>query len=145
MALPPPGQVVQQRYWRVALPAGVMALILAAVAYVVLRNPYANSLTPPCVLLHATGLFCPGCGGTRAVYDLATGNITGALSMNAFVTLMVIPPAAVGLVWWMLHALGIKTPRVHIPLPVVWGYLGLLVAFAVLRNVPYFEPLLSPV
>lgn len=138
-------QVVRAPRWRIALPVGALSLLVGAVAYIVARNPYTTEVTYPCLLLHTTGLFCPGCGGTRAVYDLAHGDIAGALGMNAFVTLLLIPPLVGGLVWWLLHTLGVKMPQANIPMPVVWSYLGLLLAFSVIRNVPYFEPFLSPV
>lgn len=141
----PVREVVRQRRWRVALPAGVAVLAASAVAFVVIRNPYTSSITGPCMLLHATGLYCPGCGGTRAVYELATGDFVGALGMNAFVTLLVVPPAAIGLLWWLLHSLGVNVPRITIGLPAVWTYLGLMAVFAVARNVPLLMPVLAPV
>lgn len=120
-------------------------VLAGAVAFIVSRNPYATTVTGPCWLLHLTGLYCPGCGGTRAVYSLATGDIAGALGMNVFVVLLVIPPAILGLLWWQLHSLGVKVPRVRISPPVVWAYVGVLILFAVMRNVPALEPLLAPV
>src|SRR5690554_3329372 len=138
-------QVVRPRRWRAALPVGVMLILASAVVFIVNRNPYTTSVTGPCVLLHLTGLYCPGCGGTRAVYSLATGDVAGAVGMNAFVALLVVPPAILGLFWWLLNSLGIKVPRIRIGMPVVGVYLGLLVLFAILRNVPAFEPLLAPV
>lgn len=137
--------VVRPRRWRAALPVVVMLILAAAVAFIVHRNPYTSSVTGPCMLLHLTGLYCPGCGGTRAVYSLATGDVAGALGMNAFVTLLVVPPAILGLTWWLLHSLQVKVPRIRIGLPVVGIYLGVLVAFTALRNVPAFEPLLAPI
>ncbi len=33
----------------------------------------------PCLLLRFTGLYCPGCGGTRALFALCNGRIVEAL------------------------------------------------------------------
>lgn len=140
-----PEQEVQRRRWRIALPVGAVLFVVAAVTYVVVRNPYATSITGPCMLLHTTGLFCPGCGGTRAVYDMVTGDFASALGMNAFVVLLVVPPGIIALGWWLLSSLGLTMPRVKVPTPAVWTYLAVLAVFAVLRNVPYFAPALSPV
>lgn len=145
MASRSPEQVVRPPRWRAVLPAGVSLALAAAVTYIVVSNPYTTSITGPCMLLHTTGLFCPGCGGTRAVYELATGDLLGAMSMNVFVTLLVIPPMVLGLAWWLLYTLGVAVPRFNIRLPAVLTYLGLLTVFAVVRNIPYFEPWLSPV
>lgn len=40
---------------------------------------------PKCPLHLVTGLYCPGCGGMRAVQDLLNGNLAGALSENALI------------------------------------------------------------
>lgn len=138
-------QVVRQRRWRAALPVGAVLILAGAVAFIVSRNPYATSVTGPCLMLHVTGLYCPGCGGTRAVYSLATGDVIGALEMNAFVVLLVIPPVILGLLWWLLHSLDVKVPRVRVGTPVVWSYVGVLLLFAVMRNIPALEPLLAPI
>lgn len=138
-------QVVRQRSWRAALPVGAVLILAGAVAFIVSRNPYATSVTGPCLMLHVTGLYCPGCGGTRAVYSLATGDVIGALEMNAFVVLLVIPPVILGLLWWLLHSLDVKVPRVRVGTPVVWSYVGVLLLFAVMRNIPALEPLLAPI
>lgn len=138
-------QVVRPRRWRVALPAGMIVILASAVLFILARDPYTTTVTGPCMLLHLTGLYCPGCGGTRAVYSLATGDVSGALNMNAFVVLLVIPPAILGLLWWLLHSLDLKVPRVRIGTPIVWGYVGVLLLFAVMRNIPALEPLLAPI
>ncbi len=39
----------------------------------------------PCSFHLATGLYCPGCGGTHAVYALLSGNILQSIRLNAFV------------------------------------------------------------
>lgn len=39
----------------------------------------------PCVVYHTTGLFCPGCGGTRSVIALLTGHPIKSLLFHPFV------------------------------------------------------------
>ncbi|UDY22447.1 DUF2752 domain-containing protein [Nocardioides sp. Kera G14] len=50
----------------------------------------------------ATGIYCPGCGGLRAVNDLTHGDVGAALSSNLLITVG-IPFAVVGLALWLLH------------------------------------------
>ena len=40
---------------------------------------------PPCLLHSATGLYCPGCGGTRAVKALLRGRLLLSLFYHPFV------------------------------------------------------------
>jgi len=127
------------RLRRLIAPAGVAAAVVSSLAYVIARNPHTDRIFPPCMLLHTTGLYCPGCGGTRAVFDLASGHFGRSLHENAFVVLFVVPPAAIGFAWWVLNSLGVRVPRVRITVPMVWAYVGLLGVFWVLRNLPGFE------
>jgi hypothetical protein len=124
-------------------PVSTAALAASAVAYIVTKNPHIPGSTFICPIAALTGLYCPGCGGTRAVYDLAHGDIGGALSMNPLVTLA-IPLVAVLWTRWLLRGVGMPLRewrlsfRWPIALPVV------VVAFTVLRNLPPFAPYLAP-
>lgn len=40
---------------------------------------------PACTFRQVTGLFCPGCGGTRAVYYLAKGQLLQSFLYHPFV------------------------------------------------------------
>jgi len=64
-----------------------------------------------------TGLDCPFCGGTRAIFALAHGHIAQAIGFNVLVVL------GVPLLWFGWR----RSPRV---------VLGVLLVFAVLRNLP---------
>lgn len=127
------------RLKRLVAPAGAAAAAISSLAYVIARNPHAEQIFPPCVLLHTTGLYCPGCGGTRAAYDLAFGHVGRALHENAFVVLFVIPPAIVAFAWWVLNSMGVRVPRFRITVPMMWSYVGLMGLFWVVRNLPGFE------
>lgn len=48
----------------------------------------------PCPLFEMTGLYCPGCGATRAVKALAHGDFWGALHDNAWMFLFAGPAMA---------------------------------------------------
>ena len=45
---------------------------------------------PGCVLYTATGIYCPGCGGTRSVYALLRGDIIKSLYYHPFVFYMAV-------------------------------------------------------
>jgi len=68
-------------------PALVGAGGLTLAAALLLRDPNRSGSWPPCPFLALTGVPCPGCGGLRAVHDLLTGDVVGALSSNAWAVL----------------------------------------------------------
>lgn len=68
-----------------SLGAGAVVVHAGAWAFFAARNPYAETVFPPCPLLHLTGWQCPGCGGTRAMYSLLHGDILGSIAMNPLV------------------------------------------------------------
>src|SRR5580698_9026501 len=62
----------------------VLALTGVGVAAMVyFFNPSAYGFYPVCQFHRLTGLNCPGCGATRALYALLHGNFSTALRDNA--------------------------------------------------------------
>ncbi|MBO1756121.1 DUF2752 domain-containing protein [Allobranchiibius sp. CTAmp26] len=92
-----------------------------------------------CPLYALTGIYCPGCGGLRAVNDLTNGNLRAALSSNVFVVLLM--PVVVG--WWLTAlrdrwrgVVGVPFARQH---ATTFTYVlsTLAVVFMVARNTPW--------
>lgn len=116
--------------------AALSACALGAAAVLNRFDPNASgSVLPACPLHALTGLYCPGCGSTRALHALLHGDLPLALSMNP---LLVAALPAVALM--ALSASGLLTrrldPLMHVLAnPRLW--LVLLLGFAVLRNLPW--------
>ena len=84
------------------------------------------------------GVYCPGCGGLRAVNDLTHGDVGAALSSNILVTLM-IPVVSLGLLVWAGHRWQGRTHEVNgaaITKATV-AFCLVAVAFAVVRNLSF--------
>jgi hypothetical protein len=99
-----------------------------------LRDPHQHGSWGLCPSA-AMGIYCPGCGGLRAVNDLTHGDVGAALSSNILVVLL-IPVAVVLLgVWatdrWRGRSRHVSWVRLR---PAVIGFVVVAVAFAVLRN-----------
>lgn len=47
-------------------------------------NHFTDIPTRGCIINRLTGLYCPGCGGTRAVISIFEGNLAKSLYYNAF-------------------------------------------------------------
>ena len=114
--------------------ATIGALALATLALHV-RDPHQHASWGLCPLYAATGIYCPGCGGLRAVNDLTNGHVGAAFSSNVVVTAL-IPVAIVLLAVWAVDRWSGRTR--HVPWermrPLVVALITVLVAFTVARN-----------
>jgi hypothetical protein len=112
------------------------ALLGLGVALVAAVDPHTSGRYPTCPFHAVTGLWCPGCGGLRAVHDLTHGHLIVALHENVLVVLL--GPTLV--VWWLLARLRRTDRR---PVTLVLSTRGalvvaaLLAVFALVRNLPF--------
>ena len=84
---------------------------------------------PTCVFHDLTGLYCPGCGSTRALYQLLHGNILTALHDNVM---------AVFAIPFFIYA-GLRKKSLSLIHPYwIWGLFYTMVVFTILRNIPVF-------
>ncbi|CAL9409678.1 DUF2752 domain-containing protein [Streptomyces cellulosae] len=132
----PSPHAVPGRAARLAVPAGLLAAVAAAFAYVTAVDPNEPGHYPVCPLFGLTGLYCPGCGGLRSAHAVAHGDLATALQANA--------PAVLGyavfaVLWtvWVIRAARGRPMRVDPPPAVLWTAGGLLLVFTVLRNTPF--------
>ena len=108
--------------------------VLTLVGLLAVVDPHTSGRYPTCPCAYRA--WCPGCGGLRAVHDLAHGHLVTALHENVLVVLL--GPALV--IWWLV-ARHRRTPGR--PLTLVLSARGtvfvlvLLVVFAVVRNLPF--------
>lgn len=99
------------------------------------HTPGQSSLLPPCLFHSLTGLFCTGCGITRAFHALVHGDLARAWSMNPLAVLA-LPTVAV--LW--LHE-GLARPASLEPTlrwlrdARVWAVVVLV--FTIGRNLPW--------
>lgn len=104
-------------------------LVLGAAACVVLLavppgSPHAKWL-PKCMFHQLTGLYCPGCGATRALSALLHGDIKASLHNN----LLLFPLLA-------LIVVLIVKPGISLKRPVAIVIVAIVLLFTVLRNIP---------
>lgn len=122
-------------------PAGVGLLGLVAVGALAVVDPeQRGALTPTCPFRAVTGLDCPGCGGTRAVYALLQGDLPLALDHNALAILLTVPLLAAAWGLWLSATLGWRAKPPTLTPRTTYGLLTVIVVFWVARNLPV-EPL----
>jgi Protein of unknown function (DUF2752) len=124
------------RWQRMAAPVytiGGLGLVTVALH---LRDPHDRGSWGQCPSA-ALGLWCPGCGGLRAVNDLTNADVASAASSN-FAFVVVVPFLVLGLAVWAVGRWRGRT--VHVPSsvvrPVAYASLALLAVFTALRNLP---------
>jgi hypothetical protein len=121
----------------------LVIVALAGAAILFLFNPAQYGFYPPCVFHKSTGLLCPGCGSLRAVHQLLHGHVAAALYFNALLV------SSLPLVIWYGVRLVLHETR-NAPLPAIrlrwaWVAVAVILAFSVLRNLPFIRlPWMTP-
>lgn len=116
--------------------------VLACAAVVFFFNPVAYGFYPVCQFHRLTGLNCPGCGATRALYALLHGHPGMALRDNALFVVLFIS-TAVRSAWFFAMKSSGRPVGQFFPMRWLWPLLAITAVFAVLRNLPAFS-FLSP-
>lgn len=98
----------------------------------------ANQFFPKCPFLLLTGWQCPGCGSTRACYQLLHLHPVAAFKLNPLMV-MTLPFIIYGLLGFTKSAItGQPQRRVFIPTIYLWSWLALLIFFWVFRNTAWY-------
>ena len=106
-------------------------------------DPTTHSFYPVCHFYEMTGLLCPGCGASRALYHLLHGHWETAFRFNP---LLVVSLPLIG--WfvarYVMRALRNQPTSLLIKPLWLWLMLAVLVLFAVVRNLPGLPLALQP-
>jgi len=125
-----------------ALPIVAAPVILFIVAW--FADPKMSGWLPQCPLHEFTGLYCPGCGLTRAAHQLAHGHVRAALAVNPLALVLAVIASYV-FVCELVNALGTQIQYPRFIYRWHWAFWALIAAFGVARNIhsyPFY--LLAP-
>lgn len=128
-----------ERSPRWAVPLAAVGCVAAGMGYALLSDPThaAPDAAPTCLLKLTTGLDCPGCGGTRALWYVLHGDLPAA-ARHHFLFVFALPFLAYLFVAWAGNqAFGWRLPELRISSKVIGGFLAAWLAFSVLRNLPW--------
>lgn len=107
---------------------------VAAAVLVRLFPPGKYKFWPPCIFHDLTGIYCPGCGNTRALSALMHGDVAGCFAKNA-----IFVPLLCCLLAIMIRPKLARNPYFS------WGVAAVVTAFFILRNLPWYPfTLLAP-
>ena len=116
------------------------SLLLCAITVVLLaiaaKDPRTYGVGILCPSLRIFGIYCPGCGSTRATYFLLHGEVETAFRHNPLLLLLGVP-----ILGWMRFALALsaaraKKPILSSPAWIGWVVVVLLIGYCVFRNIP---------
>lgn len=103
--------------------------------YVYLLDPDRHAAYPVCPSRFLLGIDCPACGGLRGTNALLHGRVREALDHNLLLPLL-LGAAGLFVALWMLPLVGLPARRLRLPRWAGGLAVGVLVGFAVLRNLP---------
>jgi len=129
-------RAIPKSLWMILAVGGTLAALLILYFFA----PMQYAFYPRCLFYTLTGLSCPGCGSLRAMHHLLHGHWTAAFHCNPLliVLLPILPGAFIS---HLLHAATGRDMFAVFKRPFwIWLLLGVMVAFSILRNLP-FEPL----
>jgi hypothetical protein len=115
----------------------LVAAVLGSGAVLFFFDPAKHGFYPVCLFHSLTGLNCPGCGATRAAYQLLHGHLLRALQDNALFVLMLAALAARS-AWLVMQKIRNRPVAFMVSPMMLWGLLVTVFVFAVLRNLPAF-------
>lgn len=137
-AQPIPPKIQRRPSLRAFAIATVVFAAIAGAAVLFFFNPAKYGFYPVCQFHALTGLYCPGCGATRASYQLLHGNLLAALHDNALV-IASLPTLAARVIWVLNRQRRGQPVPLFIPAAALWVFLVLALVFVVLRNLPAFS------
>lgn len=135
---PPPATAARStsRARRMVAPALTIGGLGLATLALHLRDPHESGSWGFCPSA-ALGIYCPGCGGLRAVNDLTNGDVAGAASSNLlFVALIPVAVFLLGRWTWDRWTGNEREPRPGLSRTVLWSLVVAAAVFVVLRNLP---------
>ena len=111
---------------------GLIAIGVCVLAY--FGTPGQSKWLPSCLFNTWTGLYCPGCGNTRALHAFVHGDILNCISNN-----LLLIPACILLVVLCLY------PKLSCNKYLCWSITVVVIVFFILRNLPWYPfTLLAP-
>jgi hypothetical protein len=115
----------------------LVAAALGSGAILFFFDPAKHGFYPICLFHSLTGLSCPGCGATRAAYQLLHGHLLRALHDNALFVLTLAALAAQS-AWLVMKKIRNQPVAFVVPPKMLWALLVVALVFTGLRNLPAF-------
>jgi hypothetical protein len=107
---------------------------VAGISIVYAFPPAQYGFYPRCPFYAYTHFLCPGCGGTRALYEMLHGNLPGAWHYNALLTVLVPLSFVWSAVVWFRGVRSHRPPAFSVPRAAWIVVAAVAILFTVARN-----------
>jgi hypothetical protein len=128
--------ILEPRRMRFTLPLLGVVTVSSALVVLYLFDPARNGFYPRCLLYVCTGIYCPGCGGLRAVHSLVHGRVLEAMHFNALFVLSLPFACVYGARQLSAMKAGKQPARLVTNLLPIKVLIVVVVLFTILRNIP---------
>lgn len=124
-------QIIKKDFLIVNIAAGGVLLVLFIC---LLLQQYGILPRYDCLMHELFHIYCPGCGGTRAIMALLAGDVLKSLVCN--------PAVVVGLILVLYYEVGVIVTLIRRngkyyflrKLWLIYGYLGMIIVYGVVRD-----------
>lgn len=116
----------------------ILGISIIVLVFLYIFDPSRLFICIPCPFHALTGLYCPGCGSTRALHQLLHGHLATAFGLNPLMV-VVLPYLGYSFLSFILDGIiGKSLPRLYIPAFYIWVFLGAVLLFWILRNISFY-------
>lgn len=112
--------------------------VAGGLAFLYFHNPSSSATFPPCPIRRFTGLDCPGCGMTHALYSLLHLRLAAAFFYNPFIYPLVLFLGMITTAFYIYLFIGRPRIRLRLPVPAACSIILVLAVYTVLRNLPFW-------
>lgn len=131
------------RGWREERPIWIIGIIMFALLFSIwiidrIAPDFLKQSTPSCFVRQHVGMYCTGCGATRAVLAVLRGNVLQSLYYNVAVMYVIVFYGAYVIRGWVYLLTKGKYKYMKFHVAYVFIGLGIVVLQAVVKNVALY-------
>ena len=133
-------QATAERSRELLIAATIWTAGVTGAVFLFFFNPSSpsNQFFPQCPFRMVTGWQCPGCGSTRAFYQLLHLHPVAAFKFNPLMVLTLPFLIYLFVLYTRSVVTGAPRPQLRMPNKYLWVWIGLLFVFWVFRNTSWY-------